>query len=235
MAALENILLNQASIDFNFDSLKECSRIRSSDGKVRIITWNIYKSDESYFYFGFVQLRTPNGCETFKLIDKSSSIKSPELHTAGADKWFGMLYYSIVDCGDYYTLLGWDGNDKLIKRKFIDVLYFKNGNPVFGKDVFEFPNKNPKRVMFEYSSEVSMSLKYYPAYKRIVFDHLAPRDPMMEGQYQFYGPDFSVDALKFSKGKWKFEADYNILNEKNKNDNIVVDPNKKDKPIYTPK
>jgi hypothetical protein len=233
--AFETVLYNQASIDFEFDSLKDCSRLRSADGKIRIITWNIYKNDETYFYFGFVQVRTSNGCETYKLIDKSTGIKSPELHSANCDKWFGMLYYNIIDCGDYYTLLGWDGNDKLIKRKFIDVLYLKNNEPFFGKDIFEINNKNPKRLMFEYSSEVSMSLKYYPELKRIVFDHLAPKDALLEGQYQYYGPDFSVDALKFSKGKWKFEKDYDIKNDKNKNDNIVVDPNKKDKPIYTPK
>ena len=231
----EEVLLNNLSFDFPFDSLNEVARLTSPDKKFRIINWDLNKKDGTHYYFGFIQVQTGKGkYELFKLQDRSSTIKNPETHLGDNTKWFGMLYYKIIPCGDYYTLLGWDGNDKLTCRKFIDILSFKNDSePMFGKDVFKMPKKNPKRVMFEYSSELVMSLKYHEDKKAIVFDHLAPKDVYMEGQYQFYGPDFSYDAFKYHKGKWKYEEDIDAKNFKNKNDN-VKHKRQKEKPIYTP-
>ncbi|HEX7415424.1 MAG TPA: hypothetical protein VF411_15380, partial [Bacteroidia bacterium] len=151
-------------------------------------------------------------------------------------KWFGMLYYNIISCGDYYTLLGWDGNDKLISRKFIDVLSFKkDGSPVFGKEVFKMPKKYPKRVMFEYNSAFTITLQYNEAVKAIVFDHLIPKESYLEGQYQFYGPDFSYDAFVLKHGKWNFEEDVDVKNAKRKTDDVRRDKGKKEKAVYTPK
>jgi hypothetical protein len=52
-----------------------------------------------------------------------------------------------------------------------------------------------------------MALNFDEKEKMIVMDHLAPEDSRFVGQYQFYGPDFSYDALKFKKGAWIFERD----------------------------
>jgi hypothetical protein len=235
---MEEVLLNQLSFEFPFDSLTAIGRLTSPDGKFRIINWNIAKNDGSCYYFGFIQSLDPKTkkFELYPLIDKSNLAKSPEAYVSDNNKWFGMLYYRIIPCGEYYTLLAWDGNDKVTSRKFIDILSFKpDGTPQFGKDVFKMPKKNPKRIMFEYSAEIVMSLKYHEDKNMIVFDHLAPKDPIMEGQYQFYGPDFSFDGFKFSKGKWKYEEDVDIKNLKNKNDTVKHDKDKKDKPVYTPK
>jgi hypothetical protein len=134
--------------------------------------------------------------------------------------------------------LGYDPNDKLVRRKFVDVLYFKsNGTPVFGKDVFKFPKKNPKRLMFEYSSDVVMSLKYNKDRDQIVFSHLSSNreDPILEGQVQYYGPDGSYDALELHKGRWNLIPDIDARNEKNGNDNVKKPNPKKQTPIYKPK
>lgn len=238
MDVMEEVLLNQLSFEFPFDSLKEIARLTSPDNKFRIINWNLAKNDGSCYYFGFIQSKNPKTgkFELYPLTDKSGTVKSPETYAGDNSKWFGMLYYKIIPCEDYYTLLGWDGNDKLTSRKFIDVLSFKpDGSPGFGKDVFKMPKKNPKRIMFEYSAEIVMSLKYHEDKDMIVFDHLAPKDAIMEGQYQFYGPDFSFDAFKYSKGKWKYEEDVDVKNLKNKNDTVKRDKDKKDKPVYTPR
>ncbi len=235
---LDEVLLNDLSFYYSFDSLKEVVRIVSSDKKVRIINWNLYRNGGTqYFYYGFVQWLNPktNHCELFELFDKSVNVKSPETYIGDNNKWFGMLYYDIIECGDYYTLLGWDCNDKIVSRKFIDVLSFKKGGtPVFGKDVFKFPKKNPKRIMFEYSSKVVMSLRYNPTATAIVFDHLAAKDEYADGQPQFYGPDFSYDSFAFNNGKWVFVPDVDVKNPRNKNDNVKRDK-KKEKPVYTPK
>jgi len=237
LALWDVVLSNQKSFYFAFDSLKEVSRLTSEDEKFRIINWNLLRDDGTHYYFGFVQVKneTGNGFEVFKLLDKSPSIKNPENHISKHSNWFGMLYYKIIKCNDYYLLFGWDENDKLTSRKFIDVISFANGDPIFGKDVFSFKNKNPKRIMFEFSSELTMSLMYYKEKDLIVFDHLAPKDPLLEGQYQFYGPDFSLDAFEYKKGVWVYDDDIDIKNKKNKNDDVKANKEKKDRPIYTPK
>jgi hypothetical protein len=171
-------------------------------------------------------------------MDRSLTVKSPENYIGTPDKWFGMLYTQVIECNGFYTLIGWDGNDKLTQRKFVDVLYFKaNGTPVFGKDVFKFPRKNPRRLMFEYSGEVSMSLKYVEKQDQIVYSHLASRQEgsLLDGQFQFYGPDGSFDALVLKKNKWVTIEDIDARNDKTAADNVKKPNPKKQTPIYKPK
>lgn len=234
----EEILLNTLSFNYPFDSLKEVNIRTSSDKRFRIITWNIPRQDGTYNYFGFIQAMHPKTkkYEVYELTDKSASVKNPETYVSDNTKWFGMLYYTIIASGDYYTLLGWDGNDKLTVRKFIDVLSFKkDGSPLFGKEVFKMPKKFPKRIMFEYNAKLTITLQYNEAVKAIVVDHLTPKESYLENQYQFYGPDFSYDAFIYKHGKWNFEEEVDVKNPRSKLDDVKKDKDKKDKPIYAPK
>ncbi len=247
------ILANEKSMYYPFDSLrKDVSILLSPDEKFRIITWDMRKDDQTFFYFGFIQINnskttkkglfkkeTVTQYEFFPLLDRSAGVKTPENYVADPTKWFGMLYTDVIKSDDeFYTLIGWDGNDKLTQRKFIDILSFKpDGTPVFGKDVFKFPGKFAKRVMFEYASEVAMSLKYNTGRKQIIFSHLAPNtpDPLLEGQYQYYGPDGSFDALAMKKGKWVYEPAIDIRKDKDKNDNARKPEPARQTPVYKPK
>lgn len=248
----EQALKNPESLNYEFDSLTGVSRLKSDDNKFRIITWNVFKNDGTHAYFGFIQVNntittkqglfkknTVTNYEVFQLIDVSGSVKSPETYQGIPAKWFGMLYYDrIISCDGYYTLLGWDGNDNLIQRKFIDILFFKSdGTPVFGKDVFKIPKKSPKRIMFQYSSEIAMSMKYNDKRNQIVLSHLAPKDEgtVLEGQYQYYGPDGSFDAYEQSKDRWVLKEDIDMRNEKSKNDNVNKPDPRKEKQLYNPK
>jgi hypothetical protein len=234
---LDTVLSAERSFFYSFDSLNEITRIYSPDNFFRIINWNIYKKDGTYHYFGFIQTydAKKKKYECFKLQNHPEIVKSAETFVGSHEKWLGMLYYKIIKNDNYYTLLGWDGNSKIIQKKYIDVLYFKkNGDPVFGKDVFKFSRKNPRRIVFQYSAEVVMSLKYYEDKQMIIFDHLTPKDSFLEGQYQYYGPDFSFDGFVYHKDKWKYVEDVDIKNIKTKNDNIRHKENKKEKPIYVP-
>jgi hypothetical protein len=234
---LDTVLSAEKSFFYPFDSLNEITRLYSPDKFFRIINWNIYKKDGSYLYFGFIQTYDlkKKTYDYFKLQNHPELVKSFETFVGSPEKWLGMLYYKIIKNDNYYTLLGWDGNNKITQKKYIDVLYFKkNGEPVFGKDVFKFPRKNPRRIVFQYSADVVMSLKYHEDKQLIIFDHLAPKESFMEGQYQFYGPDFSFDGFEYHKQKWKFVEDVDIKNIKTKNDNIRRKESKKEKPIYVP-
>lgn len=251
LKTIESIAVGKSAMEFPFDSIKDISTLYPKDKKFKLLTWNIPKDDETHLFFGFLLVNnskriktglfkheTIENYEYFKLIDKSGGIKNPETYIGTPDKWFGMLYYELIECEDYYTLLGWDGNDKLIQRKYIDALYFKSdGTPVFGKDIFKFPRKNPKRLMFEYSSEVTMSLKYNSKADRIVYSHLAPREEghVMDGLYQYYGPDGSFDSMIQKKGKWVVVEDVDARNDKNKNDKADKPDPDKQTPIFKPK
>jgi hypothetical protein len=251
IAVWDRIVADPRILRYPFDSLREISVLTPHDKKFKLITWNLHRDDGTHAYFGyllvnnskrikkgFLKHETINTYEFFKLVDKSALVKSPETYVGTPDKWFGMLYTELVECDGFYTLIGWDGNDKLTQRKFVDVLYFKNdGTPVFGKDVFRFPRKNPRRLMFEYSSEVTMSLKYNEKRGQIVYSHLASRQEgsLLENQYQYYGPDGSFDALELKKDKWVTVEDVDARNEKSENDNAKKPDPKKQTPIYKPK
>ena len=235
---LDEVLLNTLSFNYPFDSLTDIKRLTSPDKKFRFVMWDVPKADGTYFYFGFIQALHPKTkkYEVYELTDKSISIKNPETYVSDNSKWFGMLYYTIIPCDDYYTLLGWDGNDKISARKFIDVLSFKkDGTPLFGKAVFKMPKKIPSRVMFEFNAKLTMTLRYNPTSQSIVFDHLAPKEDFLDKQYQFYGPDFSYDAFNLRRGKWNFEEEVDAQNPRTKADNVRRDKNKKEKAVYTPK
>jgi len=253
LALWHHVLKDQKSMVYAFDKLKkDVSLLMSPDKKFRIITWDMRKDDQTYFYFGFIQVNNTKiikkglfkkennfQYDVFQLIDKSTAVKTPENYVSDPGKWFGMLYVDLIKSDEeFYTLIGWDGNDKLTQRKFIDILTFKeDGTPIFGKDVFKFPGKFGKRIMFEYAGEVSMSLKYLDNRKQIVFSHLAPNtlNPILEGQYQYYGPDGSFDALEMKKGKWTYEPAIDIRKEKDKTDNVKKPDPSKQTPLYKPR
>ncbi len=239
----ERALNASHSFDFPFDSLKkDVAILKSPDNKFRIINWNIPKNDGTQEYYGFIQERysviKKNGLfrkesseimQLYPLIDKSEEIKKPENTISDNKKWYGMLYYKIIEkktkAKTYYTLLAWDGNDKYTSKKIVDVLTFdNNGTPRFGADIFNFQKKYPKRIIFEYSSTCTMSLKFSEKKDSIVFDHLAPTESKLEGQYQYYCGDMSYDGFGFKHGKWNYGMDVNAINEKDYKDKIYNDP-----------
>lgn len=243
LKAFEKILSNPNSFEMTFDSLKNYMGILTApDNTFKIINWNLIKDDKTYEYFGFIQSKFTQKKKTgflktqeittiqlYPLIDKSAEIRNPENAITDNKKWFGMLYYKIIlkksKEKNYYTLLGYDLNDAFSKKKIIDVLTFDaNGNPRFGADIFAMGKKYPKRVIFEYAYNCSMSLRYNSQKDSIVFDHLSPPEPQLEGQFQYYCTDMSYDGFGFKKGKWNYGEDVSAVNEKSDMDKYYHDP-----------
>lgn len=237
------LLAMPGSFDVSLNELsKDIGILTSPDNKFRIIHWNIGKSDGTYEYFGFIQSYYTEVTKTsafhktkkttlqlYPLIDKSAEIKNPDNAITDNKKWYGALYSRIIEKEyhgkTYYTLLGWDGNDKFSQKKIIEVLTFdQKGVPHFGADIFNYERKYPKRVIFEYSASCTMSLRYSAKKDSIVFGHLAPIEPQLEGQYQYYCNDMSSDGFGFHKGKWNYGADINALNDKDDRDKMYHDP-----------
>ena len=226
---LEKALNNSESFTYPFDSLKSIAKLTSPDKQIRIYNWVLPRLDGTYSYCGYIQKKT--GRKKFiiyPLVDKS------EENTRGVDmkilsnyQWYGALYYKIIQpkkrLNKTYVLLGWDGNDRMSNKKLIDVFYFDNKKePKFGLPIFNMDKKTVNRIIFEFNKSASMSLRYEEDNNSIIYDHLEPSHPQLVGQYQFYGPDFSYDSLKFKKGSWNLVKDitpYNAPTGKEKNYN----------------
>lgn len=191
------------------DSLKYIGNILSPDNAFRVYSWNIPLSDGTHVFSSIIQLKPGNDsvCKTFVLTDKSNEIDEPQKARLNNKRWYGALYYQVIpyksDGEMRYVLLGMHFNNLFTNKKVIENMYFDEfGQPRFDKAVFQVGNINYVRMVFEYSINAMMSLKYYENIKTIVFDHLSPPSPIYNGNYKFYGPDFTFDGFKFEKGKW---------------------------------
>merc|ERR1711991_777455 len=103
--------------------------------------------------------------EVVNLKDNSENLRKPENKELDANNWFGCYYYDIIlhkkDDINIYTLLGWDGNDKYSDKKIIDVMYFSGKELVkFGIPIFKYKDDLKNRIILEYSSKTSISLRY---------------------------------------------------------------------------
>lgn len=217
---IEQVLADPESAGYRFDSLRRRAGILDADdGQFRIITWNLPLNAWEHEYHGVLQVidTKRDTCSVYILKNKFNSI--PDLVNAVTDEtmWPGALYYDIrrekQGREQIYTLMGFNFHDRWSDKKIIDVLYFDEDlNPRFGKPVFSTPEGMQNRVVFEYSGEVAMSLRYNQDLKMIVYDHLAPIEPELKNFPRYYAPDFSYDGYKFRKGIWEHRANLDVRN-----------------------
>lgn len=206
------------SFEYSFPKLKHIGVVYSDDELVRIITWNLPYNDRTHKYFGFVQYKkSKRKVVSYELHDESDFIKKPDTEILSNENWYGALYYQIIVNkykGDtYYTLLGADLNDLLSKKKIIEIMSFeRHDRIVFGKKVFRNKLGSFTRMIFEYNAQANMVLTYDKQKEMIIFDHLSPSKPSLKGQFEFYGPDFSYDGLKFERGIWNSYPDIDVRN-----------------------
>jgi len=214
---------------YPFDSVKSVSIINSPDNRFRIISWPIIYDDGSYRFYGTIQINTGGNLKMFPLNDYSPELKNPEDSITDNRKWFGAEYYRIIPVYSpklYYVLLGWKGNTVKSTKKVIEVLSFKDDKAVLGLPVFEGNGKTRKRVVFEYTRQASMLLRYVPDQNLIVFDHLSPPDPKLKNQRDTYGPDLSYDGYKLKDGKWIYVENLDMRNVPDNHDADYIDPKK---------
>lgn len=208
---------NEDMFDHSFANLKRMRTLHSDDGKVKVCTYNILKAEFNQVFYGAVILKD-GGINVVVLNDDSREIRSPERSTLTAKKWYGALYYDIIETSSgsktYYTLLGYKGHDEFMKTRVIDVMQVQNNRLRFGAPIFKNDRISRNRDIFQYSAKATMMLRYDAKLKMIVFDNLEPSDPMFRTVYQYYGPDFSYNAYKFTGGVWEFKKDIDLRNPK---------------------
>ncbi len=217
---MSRALKTSGSYHYNFDSLKCVSINYAPDNMFRIITWNLVTKEEKFHYYGVIQMNpdmikkikdTSNLRSLYPLIDRSTKIKNPLDTTVDNEFWYGATYYKIVlntyKKVNYYTLLGWNGNNKMTNKKIVDVLYFENNKPFFGAQIFDLKKKKKlKRLVFEFSNSATMLLRYEAKKKILVYENVSPTRVQDYGHPETYLPDGSYDFLIFKNGIWEKQS-----------------------------
>lgn len=211
---LAEILTHKGSFQYLFDSLKNIGLVYSPDNSLRIVTWNIPVGLNEHLYFGVAQYYS-SADNALMVVKLNNPVGVNQLKKIGT--WSGALYYEIVvtkHAGQkYYTLLGFSFNNALSNMKYVDIVSIDDFNELyFCKDLVKYQGKTVDRIVFEYNEKATMILRYDQQKKMIVFDHLSPSKPSLEGKYEFYGPDFTYDGLKFEKGTWVHYPNIEITN-----------------------
>lgn len=201
------------SFNYPFDSLNTCSKLYSPDSNFRIITWQLQINEDQFKQRGVIQIRTNDGSmKIFPLIDKSDEVEDIEKHVGTSQSWIGAIYYKIVNHQYnnilYYTLIGYDENSIRSNRKIIEVLTFKDNNPVFGGSYFNAPNDEakpsfPARFIMEYKKGSGARLTYDEELQVIVKEHLISESNQPQRKWTLIG-DGDYEGFKWSKGKWVY-------------------------------
>ncbi|MDR3365451.1 MAG: hypothetical protein LBO71_00570 [Prevotellaceae bacterium] len=213
-AQLEEVLRQDSAFFYGFDSIPHLYRVASPDGLVRVITWNVPAADGQK-YFGFVLSRSSAHAARatlHALRDKRPATRLAEGKALTADEWFGALYTKLVEKRDartgkpVYTLIGISPNSNgLSNRKVVDVLNVNSsGGCSFGAPIFVKKNKITHRMIFEYSAEAVMELRYHEATGQIIFPNLVPMYAQLRGRYESYVPGDAYNALRFENNRWVF-------------------------------
>ncbi len=217
---IESILSDSHSFNDPFDSLRRIGKIYSPDQKFRLITWNVQASDGKHTCHGFIQYRDRRRrpCLVYRLNDRSDETDNPETSVLDPDNWWGALYYDIIRKRSkgrkLYTLIGYDPHDRYSNKKVIDVLTFgKDNDPAFGEPVFQTEDGIRYRLIYEYSPDIVMRMRYERRQRMIILDHLSPIKPALEGNSRFYAPDGSYDGFKFHRGMWEYYSDIDVRNQ----------------------
>jgi hypothetical protein len=208
---------------YPFDSLKNLMVLNAPDDLFRIFTWNVATNDETFRYFGVIQMNPEKVAKLNKkedlyqsfypLIDRSDSLADFFFITVDQNKWFGASYYKMIKTSfakkDYYTLLGWDGAGPATNKKIADVLYFDEGKPKFGAPVFDL-NKKRKyyRMVFEFNNQATIALRYDDKQKYLIYENIVPDKPANAGFIEHYYPDGTFDYLLWKNGVWIKQAGF---------------------------
>jgi hypothetical protein len=202
------------SFFFPFDSLLTAPVLYPEDSTFRIITWHYSLNDADYRQKGVLQINTADGSpKFFPLFDISEYTEAPQDSVRDNRNWIGAIYYKIVttkrDNEKIYALFGYDENNSITTRKWIEPLTFnEKGEPVFGGDYFRIPysttfTENSRRYLMEYKTGSRARLNFDDEDGMVIMDHLISESNEPERRYTLVpGGDYS--GLKWDKGAWVY-------------------------------
>jgi hypothetical protein len=251
------------SFYFQFDSMQMAPVVYPDDSSFRLITWHYTLNDADYRQRGVLQMNTPDGSiKIFPLYDVSDYTDAPQDSIRTPQNWIGAVYYKIIQKKrgeeNVYTLIGYDENNNLTTRKWMEMLSFnKNGEPRWGGSFTIMDSTSPRpivkpRFLLEYKKGSSAKLNYDPEEDLIIMDHLVSENNQPDRKATMV-PGGDYEAFKWVNGNWLNDPKLytQILGDGNEpreqtilNDNGIADETKlmqqseknmsKDKPAAKP-
>lgn len=207
----------QGSMDFPWNRLDRIGVITSEDGRMRVFTWHVLDDFDHYRYFGFIQVGMKKGrTKLYELKDNGKPQRGIMKLDQTTEDWYGKLYYQVLTNRHkrktFYTLLGMDFNNSHSTIKSVEVMAIQRNDPHFVRSLFFNGRDFVDRLVLEYANQVAISVRYDPGTGMITFDHLVPFHPIYKNNFEFYGPDGSIDGLEFSEGSWNYRDDIDARN-----------------------
>lgn len=201
------------SFQYPFDSIKTVSMLYAPDSTFRIFTWHLVINENAVRQKGAIQMRMKDGSlKLFPLIDMSDEIENIADTITSHNAWVGAIYYNIIQnkrgTESVYTLLGFDENNFRSTRKYIEVLKFVNGEPVFGEHTFTVPDNQLQstisaRFVMEYKKDAAPRLIYDADFDMIVKEHLISETNEPNKKYTLIG-DGDYEGFKWMEGRWNY-------------------------------
>ena len=235
---LRKALRYDEAFTYKFDALSKVMSTKTSpDNAFRVFNWNIEVPDIQEHYFFCLIMKYDSRKDEYiiiELYDKSKYATRVEYTVYDDKKWFGALYYEIIPVkkgmNTIYTLLGWDGNNRMSNKKIIETMTFQGKDKIkFGLPMFKLDEYTKRRVVFQYSKKATISVKYklIKRKKYIIFNHLSPMSGQLAGIPDYLVPDLSFDAFVLENGKWKYLKDFDARTGKSRNDKFFIQPKEK--------
>lgn len=228
---LVSTLKTPHSFQFAFDSLYHVSVLKSPNNAFRILTWSLPFNDGTYQFYGTIQIPTKDG--SLKLIPLHDDTRNftDDNAITNQKKWYGARYYEIIPVtfpnkSPFYILLGWKGNNEKTTKKVIEILSLEKDAATFGRNVFQMPKNAPirNRIVFEYNQRNSMTLTFDKQVNMVVFDHLAPYEPDMVGNFEYYASDLSFDGYTIGYQKLYLKENLQLKNAPSTEDDFYINP-----------
>jgi hypothetical protein len=201
---------------YPFDSVTTAPILYPTDSSFRIITWHYTLNGADFRQRGVIQMNTPDGSlKLFPLYDYSEATDLPQDSVRTPTTWIGAIYYKLVtktlaNGSAAYTLIGYDENNSITTRKWIDVLRFnEQGEPRFGgHELFRFPHdslfgKSHARYLMEYKKNGRAKLNYDPDEDLVVMDHLVSESNEPQKKFTLV-PGGDYEGLRWMNHQWTY-------------------------------
>ncbi len=212
-AKLQEELTKPETFNFPFDLLRFTTVAIAThpQSNVRIFSFNVIQKSGVFVHYGIIQKKGRKVNKIWAVKDTTSILPQnfQEL-TVENPQWVGALYYQIIPISkpykDHYIVIGFDGNNKNSNRSYLDVLWFEEGEPRWGKPLFRESVEDPSpenRWIWEYHKSVKMVLRFESEKNMIVIDELGPSFPQAKGNFFLYIPTGDYSAFQPNKaGYW---------------------------------
>lgn len=197
---------------FPFSKIENMSIQQPQDGAFRLFTWQLCVDENTYKYFGFLQLNRSKPL-VYELNNAAADISKPEKESLATDRWFGCVYYNLKEFktkdGMKYLLFGYNANNADEHIKVCDVLDIKGATVRFGAPVFEVADiagrkkERLNRLVLTYAADVVVRLNFDEELGFLIHDHLetmASKNPNIPFTYV---PDGTYEAFELKKDTWE--------------------------------